>query len=172
MLNDISVRRPIQNLPPMDSREGAKLGIQALMQDKDFGKRVLDNPGGSEPRVLDYLQHIAAGMTPESTSQRQPTDQEKALAGLEPPASPRDYDLQYAFNGRPKTEEQIALDTQLRGWLHEGGASVPDGYALGMGVDFALRTYGAMDGDQLDRQAADCRAELEREYGNSLPAKS
>jgi len=171
MLNDISVGRPVQSLPAAETREGAKVRIDALTQDKDFGAKVLNNPGGSEARLLDHLQHIAAGMTPESTPQRPPTDQEKAIAGLQPPADPSKYDFGFGFNEGPKTPEDFAQVKTWQEWLHAGGASADEAPMYKIGVDYAMRTFSAMDGAQLDHQAAECRAELERTYGAALPEK-
>src|SRR5579862_4426623 len=112
----------------------AKVRLEELKHDREWGQRYIKGGTDSrEAREFDALTRHATGAE-QPKAEKPPTEQERAVAGLEPPAKPEDYKLdkilRNPFNNdvavEPDPETTEALTKTLLPAAHTYGLSQGD----------------------------------------------
>ncbi len=172
---NIEVSQPY-SIPEGMTPEAARERIEELKGDSDFGKRFLAGDKRAANEFDALTRHAMGQQQPEVKAE--PTDNEKALAALGPPAKPEDYRLdnirdpvtgyQVGLHGEQlPAETKTLIDKTLFPAAHSLGLSQSDISAVAMTVTKPMTweqceayLHNVWKGEEFEKGLADFRAAM------------
>jgi hypothetical protein len=149
------VATQVEGLTP----EQARARLSELKSDKEFGAKLIKtwDHGSAERHLWDALERRSLEL-PAEEAKAEPTEQERALQALQPPATAEDYKLLDPVSGYP-----LRLDpentTIVRGEL------LPAAHALGLSQgDINMAAFGVVKPQTYEQ----CESSLRRVWGKGF----